>query len=347
MYSMPTLNADIVAQILDYIPIYTLDAAIDSIYPEVHIETKIDLLEKRCSLFKLFSAVTYDPAMLILSMVQCGVILSGSRAADYFNPGLTEKESGWDFVVGSVEGRKRFVGLLTRIGYVPSSDLSEDDIYGHTTISITVGTLPKDGVLSKVQIIMCPDYIEAPFKFVETYHSSIIQTIVSPYVAIDYHSRISSKYQSVIWYFSHDTDDKTLEAADACVRKYKDRGVVYSGYTECKPWTDPPFTPLQRPIAVPPRELNRRSEPNYDDYEAILLSQDIYRAYGIVKERGTFLLNEVSISDVVEKNSRFIQLSDYSENPARIRFERPTWPPRRSFTPLWFLDQSWLSNSFS
>ncbi len=190
--------------------------------------------------------LTEYPEKLLVAMDYCGVLLFGSRAADYFYPGLAMEDSGWDFIVHeNLPTVLRFLHYMEMLGttWSEKGGVTEQELSGTRPTVVICGSVLTKGVTQRVRLTLsCRD----PFSYVLTCHSSIVQCFISPVGAASLYHTLGCKGRSVGWDRSYNTDCPADERDRGTLSKqeYRQRGVTYVWDTDLHSVSDFVCLPL-------------------------------------------------------------------------------------------------------
>lgn len=186
--------------------------------------------ERRFDIKRYLSRLFPDPDKFIQIMLLTNSCVSGSRALEFFLPGMAEKESDWDIYCCGDN-----VSLTVLLGWMVDNGLKLDrpqadrqEYYGHACVSVLNGVVGEGSEAKKVQVIASDN--QDPVTAVLNFHSSIVQCFISGWGAVSVMSELTRKRQSVRW----SGCGSNAEAMDRAISKYKSRGVEYVemiGYT--------------------------------------------------------------------------------------------------------------------
>lgn len=197
-------------------------------------------IEMRCDPRRYMRRLMADVDSLMHVMALTKTFLSGSRAAEFFCPGVIGKDSDWDFYCAG--SRLQSVSLYLFFvdkGYslvAPKSEV-ERDAGSHPDVPGVDGGYRKEfrvitmkdnsGSGHTVQLIHAR--CASPLDVVLTFHSSIVQCYITSTVAVSAVSALTRVKRS-IRYLAEDGDLERDRAR--CIDKYKSRGVAYLAYDE-------------------------------------------------------------------------------------------------------------------
>ncbi|KAF2109999.1 hypothetical protein BDV96DRAFT_584937 [Lophiotrema nucula] len=210
---------DVLNVLLDHTNLCDVDNVVLSFATD--IKQALHLKTHRYSLNRVFTPLVSSENLdhLYAAMTLCGVVLSGSRAADYFQPGSCVAASDFDFYVTAGtpsvddtpephnidDSASKFHGFLTSIGVamdsmaplVPSSfvfdNVPTDAFYPH--FSVTAG-ISKSG--KKVQMIRVsePTVLDA----ITNFHSTPPQCFITGgYAAVHMYGALSKEGKMFPW----------------------------------------------------------------------------------------------------------------------------------------------------
>lgn len=194
--------------------------------------------------------LTHQPELLLAAMCACDVFLSGSRAAEYFCPGLAEASSDWDFFVeDDTDKVVHFLYLMECIGvhWEPSNPSESSKRHPHNNyeiIKVFSGVLTSNSTEGKVQLVCC---YASPIEHVLSFHSSIVQCFISGCCAVSMYDKLTSRARSIFWsHIGRNGHENPFGRraghevrAAVCVEKYKLRGVSYLTNPDTGSWEWP------------------------------------------------------------------------------------------------------------
>lgn len=252
---IPSVPYDIILSIVQYVPIQKVKMLVSMLSPELSEDDRAEVYHRRSDPLRYFKQLIKNPEELLRCMSMYNVILSGSRAAEYFSPGLIDEDSDWDFYIrNDRRAAAGFMYCLNRAGveWVDKSlnivfkddPNNEDDhssadsvdAYIDGLISYATGYLYHNGKRNKIQLIrsaeryMCAEYNLGNF------HSSIVQCYISGSSAVCMYSHLTSNYKSLYWYYSNPAcgpgigTNRYWTTRTTTRPKYELRGVQYIGY---------------------------------------------------------------------------------------------------------------------
>ena len=206
---------------------------------------------------RYFRKLTSEPQKLMLYMAVCNVILSGSRAADYFCPGIATVDSDWDFYAPPTrDGALLFCIMLKELGVkwdnprakaskYPQYDQQEGTIYS-LDLNVIRGVITREERDIQIQVIYGSFTKLSPADVLTMFHSTIVQCFLSAHCAFCMYPELTCSMRSIAWYplvqSSTDLNYETyIEAAERAINKYIARGVKYIQYAEFNPSQRPPY----------------------------------------------------------------------------------------------------------
>jgi len=219
------LNADVLSTVLDTVSISNIPAVSRALVPNVSVGVARSYRDARCDPAKYMRNLTDRAEELLCVMGKCGVILSGSRAAEYFCPGVCNTSSDWDFFChADVLGVVCFSILMKGIGVewealVPGRG---NNVRDYPNFTVLRGTLSNGDRIHVVQLIF-PRH-NSPLEAVVKFHSSIAQCFITGYGAFCMYEDLTSSALSLPWCAE---DEKRVALARD---KYCSRGVKYVSY---------------------------------------------------------------------------------------------------------------------
>lgn len=223
---MPSLNIDVLCQILENTSVSELRKTAGALIPCISDD---DI--KRCEHARL-NPITYMAQLtkyskdLLMVMGALGVVLSGSRAANYFYPGLCNNDSDWDFYCdGDLDSVVRFSTYMERIGveweWLSGHDRDQEREYDHC--ELLRGILCKDGKVHVVQLVWTTYGCKNAVSLILNFHSSVVQCFLTGFCAVSMYESLTSVGKSLAWC------NPNSEGTSAR-HKYANRGVKYISY---------------------------------------------------------------------------------------------------------------------
>lgn len=222
---MPALNIDTVCNILEHTSLSGAPGVVRSFVPGVS-ETEVDCcVNGRLSPIVYLRKLTPHCSDLFVAMGAFGVVLSGSRAAEYFYPGACDNSSDWDFFCDSeVDSVIRFSNYMKKIGALWEELPADEEGSEYKNLNVLRGTLSKGGATHKIQLIWPKSQRKTALSTITSFHSSIVQCFITGFCAVSMYDSLTSKGVSLAWV----TPD-TIRSAIAR-RKYTSRGIKYLSY---------------------------------------------------------------------------------------------------------------------
>ena len=241
---MPSANIDIVQHILRYTNISDVEHTVTGLMPGVTDANVEECRAFRCNPNIYLRKLTKHSDDLLDVMGELSIVLSGSRAADYFCPGLCNEDSDWDFYCdGSADAIVRFSTYMNRIGVVwqempvgASEELQrmhagtvgglqrDAETSEYQGSSVLRGALVEDGTSHTIQLIWDRMRRTSPISQIISFHSSIVQCFISGFCAVSMYDSLTRRNESLAW-ICHDD-----ELSAAAREKYTNRGVKYVSY---------------------------------------------------------------------------------------------------------------------
>jgi len=188
----------------------------------------IPMLRDRYSPDKMFCTLTDQVDTLLSGMEKYRCYLSGSRALNFFMPGMCSDDSDWDFYV-CVESRNDPAGMdslkgmsdvLTQIGWKRVGP--EDHEVGKAGDQEYMSFVVYRGVLNGHSVQLIADGPGNITSIVLGFHSTIVSCYVGARDAASLYSSLTRDKISV-----EREPRNTLDRHDAAVKKYVDREVKY------------------------------------------------------------------------------------------------------------------------
>lgn len=221
---MPPLNTDVLSNILESTAISNIAETASALMPGIS-----DSDIERCKYARI-NPITYMRQLtkhsenLLRVMTTLGVVLSGSRAANYFYPGLCTKDSDWDFYCDSdVNTVVRFSTYMNRIGVRWDMLPHEGTHQGYDKCNVLRGVHSENDATQRVQFIWSMYGRKNTMPMIVSFHSSAVQCFIAGYCAVSMYGSLLSKGQSLAWVQAND------QRASAR-RKYAERGIKYISY---------------------------------------------------------------------------------------------------------------------
>lgn len=248
---MPKLSVpyDIISSIVQYVPIQKVKVVVDVLSPELDRSMKDSVYDHRTNPLPYLRQLTDSPEELLRCMLVYNVIISGSRAAEYFSPGITTKGSDWDFYVrNDVCAVSGFMYSLTKMGVIwldVEAEASDDEgEYKSLEMRCARGTLYRNGKYINIQVIRSKKAcVNAAFQL-GGFHSTIVQCYISGSSAVCMYSNLTSNYKSLCWLHSKKNYGTDLAPAHYWLEnisgssKYEQRGIKYITYDEYSVYAD-------------------------------------------------------------------------------------------------------------
>jgi hypothetical protein len=154
---MPRFNYDILACILDHTNIGRVATTLMYFARHLDTESREKLFLNRNDPRRIFSEFTDNPEELLEAMRNFKIVLSGSRAVNYFVPGSASSSSDYDFFgEDSHHGLQRFALYLEDQGieWIVPDDSDEEDGYAEEEgVSLMRGILVRGGKDIHLQLI--------------------------------------------------------------------------------------------------------------------------------------------------------------------------------------------------
>lgn len=230
------LNIDILNQIVKYIDIENIEVACKSLVPTISKHEIDSIIRHRENPMILLRNLTNKPELLLLSMGFAEVVLSGSRATEYFYPGIISNESDWDFycppkpeLVNAFETFLEIIGVkwVHRINADRDEEIdSNNKYYG---FNITIGKIECNGTIHTIQLIRDTMDRYYPFNIIVKFHSSIVQNFISISGAVCMYKNLTMKGRSIAW-DSRIENRVAIKDSQEARSKYILRGIKYMSY---------------------------------------------------------------------------------------------------------------------
>ncbi|KAH8799667.1 hypothetical protein F5884DRAFT_758148 [Xylogone sp. PMI_703] len=203
------LSYDVIENILAYTNIGHVDNTIEGLGTYLDQSAKEKLKYKREDVRPVFKPLTNDTEKHLDAMRESKVVLSGSRAANFFKPGCCSKTSDYDYYIED-NGHciAIFMIYMASIGVcwaLPSE--KEEDIarqndafYILARFQLIRGTLNKDGQVFHIQLIWRQRHSAS--QCVVKFHSTAPQCFISGFAAVSLYHNLTSNDKSVAWYLN-------------------------------------------------------------------------------------------------------------------------------------------------
>ena len=230
--SLPT---ELIQMVVDRAP---LKSSINVTYALGHslsVSAKHAIIARRYDIRRYLKQLTDDPEELLATMLQCKIILSGSRGAGYFEPALVSYDSDWDFFSGECIGsiivfmwHLRSIGVEWQISTVGANAECGLDGY-ENEIKVITGRLMRHGKTHSVTVICKLGCLRA-FNAILDFHSSIVQCFISGFAAVSLYSASITHGYSLRWGQVECGRLEFSKLSQTAVNKYLGRGVKYITY---------------------------------------------------------------------------------------------------------------------
>lgn len=243
MYA-PMLPYDVAQLIADYVPLQKVNHVLDVLSPQLSTSEKRSVYDFRASLPRYFKQLTNNPGELLRCMYKYGVVLSGSRATEYFSPGISTVGSDWDFYIpNDSDIILGFMHCLLNAGVawdVPEPFVKENSRYPEAQVTTITGKVLTNTGTKVVQLIRPAVDGARAIDCLMGFHSSIVQCYISGTHAVCMYSDLTSNYKSVQWLYNDGVwatgiRDATFWANEDDAldpQKYVRRGITYITYDE-------------------------------------------------------------------------------------------------------------------
>lgn len=202
------LPNELIHEILSMVSLRIIHIVAKWLNPNFTVCDILDLIHERHNPITYLSELVDDPKELLIHMQNNLAVLSGSRAAGYFNTNLCSKGSDWDFYV--VEYAREdvfdktkpnlvsFTNYLLSIGmkrvYIePAYAIDYEDLITGIEQVVTLST--KKGYT--VQVIS--HYDTSNIDRVAQFDLSAVQCMITGYCAISMHHRLTRDNKSIWW----------------------------------------------------------------------------------------------------------------------------------------------------
>lgn len=189
--------------------------------------------EDRVDIKKYLSTLFKDPAGFMKIMLLTDSFISGSRALEFFLPGMKSRDSDWDiFCVGSNVQCMLLVDELRRQGFETiqsaGSNYAEaeslDFREAGSPFRVLHGEIWRGSNVYKVQVMNCA--CSSELEVVLDFHSSAVACIISGHSAVSVFSTLTSNHKSMAFEIRN---AGFLRTAEVAMQKYRERGVKYVG----------------------------------------------------------------------------------------------------------------------
>lgn len=223
------VNMDILSLILKDVSISNVKHVSQALCPKLDNDSIARCVESRLNPLIYLRQLTMKPDELLATMLTYKVVLSGSRAANYFYPGLSSADSDWDFFCdGNSIDCVNFVKHMHKIGVVWQYDpTTEED---NPQYSVATGIIEIDKKLQKIQLIWLDNPTSTLFERILAFHSSIVQCFISGFGAFCMYDKLTCMCLSLPWVSDPESSNQTIINHREARDKYVDRGVRYVSY---------------------------------------------------------------------------------------------------------------------
>jgi hypothetical protein len=245
------LTYDAIEQVLAYTNIGHVENTIEVLGAHLDKDAKEKLKYTREDVRPVFNDLTNNAKELLNAMRESKVVLSGSRACNFFKPGCSSRASDYDFYVEDNVGCIAiFMSYMTCIGIhwsLPNNTEEDarlhDDSYIWTDFQLIRGTLERDGRVLDIQLMWRPGHSGS--QCVVKFHSTAPQCFISGFAAVSLYHNLTSNDKSVAWYLNDISRDLTeriqtegtvdvprqyktqMERNKVAKQKYINRGFIY------------------------------------------------------------------------------------------------------------------------
>jgi hypothetical protein len=203
------LTYDAIESVLAYTNIGHVDNTIEVLGAHMDEGAKEKLKYTREDVKPVFNDLTDNAEELLNAMRKSKVVLSGSRAANFFKPGCSSRASDYDFYVeDNAHCIAMFMIYMASIGvcWAAPSDTEEDvarqndAFYVLARFQLIRGRLNRDGHVLDVQLMWRHDYSGS--QCVVKFHSTAPQCFISGFAAVSLYHNLTSNDKSVAWYLN-------------------------------------------------------------------------------------------------------------------------------------------------
>lgn len=182
------------------------------------------LFKQRASPLVYFAPLVADPMRLLTCLTFTQSFLAGSRALEYFVPGVIGGESDWDFFcVGDRTKYSLLISGMTQLGFKLERPYRTDN---YTDLLVSTGWIGPN----KVQLIWDPKS-STPMQCVARFHSTILTCYVSGVNAVCVAPHLAA-YRISAKRYPGDVGSNRYAASNLAWTKYRNRGISYVSTSE-------------------------------------------------------------------------------------------------------------------
>ena len=188
------------------------------------------IMRERCNPLPLLAKLVESPVELLWAMNDCGVLLSGSRAASFFYPDAVDSTSDWDFYTHPTTRHfLRFAIYLQSVGVEWDTNYTVLGANENPYDKVVLHGRTTNSRQERVQLIAhgineCSSISEILF-----FHSSIVQCFISGFAAVCFYASLTTSGSSRAWQPRYPYDQRLCESAQRAMDKYQARGIQYVG----------------------------------------------------------------------------------------------------------------------
>ena len=202
------MSREILAKILEYTNIGYLNITASIVGKGLDIETRNAFIDERLNPKRYLSKLVDNPTELLQMMDKYGIVLSGSRAAAYFTPGMCTEESDWDFYTSS-NGDKiiKFIEYLLSIGICFDSFGDTKSTYAGlyvmngpehaSTLDCIINMHTRRHTKQRIQIIVCT--LSSIHDTIYAFNISALQCIITGRYAVSLYHKLTRDGRAIRW----------------------------------------------------------------------------------------------------------------------------------------------------
>ncbi len=225
---------DIVLNIVRYMPIeITKDVILMiNLFPRLTRNDLRNLQASRKDPRYVFNDLVADPDEFMKVLLVSRTILSGSRAAEYFSPGICDNYSDWDFICPrDYYYTSYFLYWLVRHGFMYDTDKSRRDAQEYKMeCKVLTGYMNYKEKTHKLNILV-PCFDVAPEQVLK-FDLSIIQCYIAGYGAVSLNSYLTRYYMSRLWKMENDLATRFNDMHVQCSDSHTTECTRYLGFVE-------------------------------------------------------------------------------------------------------------------
>lgn len=219
------MNYDTLCELVSNVSIGNTKETIGVLGQALDSESRAECEHRRLNPLPYLGQLVGDPGELLRSMLMCGVLLSGSRAAEYFCPGACLSTSDWDFFGDTHSTRGDFMDRTSKLGMRWDRHPDNNSLYPPS--SRFNGSVVHRGTTHAVQLVI---FDKSAFDGVIQFHSSIVQCFISGFGAACMYKELTARSRSLTWVTESDYADPMTPRR--CREKYAERGVKYVSWEQ-------------------------------------------------------------------------------------------------------------------